>query len=227
MADVGDTFVETAGDVALTAHTPTGGPPVGTGWTEEVNQSATPADEKATVNATSDTVMFLDGDGVIAIYSIQPNPTATEYDVDLTLKAITGGGDRGYGVIARYTDANNYYYACAKGADAPPDGEYQLHKRVAGTHTNLGRFVVQAAVNDVLNFRVRDSGDTLELFINTISRLTNTDTDLTVAGRWGKGWGANNTEIDDSWEGDDFKGVEVAAAAVVIPSLAMAPYIPG
>jgi len=158
-----DTFTESS-NTDITAHTPD----TGTGWTEEYNTALSTAQ----VQATND---ILEGgektNRVGDVYSAQPNPTVAEYDITFTIKAVDdSGGRKPIGIIARWTDDNNFYYLrmTPTGSD---DDDLQLWKYVDGTATQLDSLEdITWAVDDVIKFEVRDA--TKKVFVNGVEKLT-------------------------------------------------------
>src|SRR5262245_15971523 len=179
MASRGDTFVEVSSNTTLASHTPTG-TDAGTGWSLE-EQTGTTLER---VNATNDQA---ESDGnennQRHLYTLQPNPAVAEYDTVITLNAVTSTSTNFAGLIARLTDASNYYGAGCYGASAAADKK--LFKVVAGTRTELASGDSGNAAGDVLKLEIRNNSQ--KFYKNGGLELSATDTALTSAGRTGYG----------------------------------------
>jgi hypothetical protein len=210
--DPGDSFVEVSTNTNLTAHTPTGSVP-GTGWTEEVRTGTIVFRVNATVDRAEATSAEIN---VRVVYSMQPNPTGPEYDVQVTLVTLSTITTSPTGLVARLTDANNYYATGTYRTNDPNDK--RLFKIVAGAPTELGSFDSGLAANDVLLFEVRDA--TKRLYKNGVQQFSSADNVLTSAGRTGlfagNVWSAGD-DIGASWQYKDFSYTMVAPSTRSMP----------
>ena len=116
-----------------------------------------------------------------ANYDLWANPgknfTDTVIDVDATL--VDGPEDNDFGVICRFTDSENFYFA-----EVASDGYYIIGKYVDGSMSPLGseQMVETNLVNSgntTNHIRFECSGSNLALYINGSLASQVTDTDLT------------------------------------------------
>jgi hypothetical protein len=190
----------------LEVHTPD----IGDGWTKE-EQTGTRNLE--VIGGGGDCSPFANEIGDRALYSSQPNPSAsstTEYDVSYTIKtAAVVATDDPFGVLARFSDTDNYYSAGTYGAGVV--FETKIFKKVAGTVTQIASAnfgVSSPSDGDVMIFKVRDSTDR-QTFRNDTSddEVTADDTALTAAGKCGmfvgNAW-VSTDDINPGWDIDAY-----------------------
>lgn len=129
--------------------------------------------------------------------------------------AMDGASQVSAGVCVRATAANYYAFYVTTGARA-------LIKIVAGSKTSLASDTTTCAVNDVLKLVV--AGTTLTAYVNGVSVLTTTDSDLSSgsAGVAGIGHFSGSTAGRvDNWEGGNGSGVapsdRLASAFLIVP----------
>jgi hypothetical protein len=72
-----------------------------------------------------------------------------------------GGSDRWFGLIARYTDANNYYYVTARRSNV-----IQIRKNVNGVFQSLASAALPASLNRTYNVRLEAIGTLLRLYVD-------------------------------------------------------------
>jgi hypothetical protein len=92
--------------------------------------------------------------------------------VDMTPRAFNGA-DRWYGLVARYSDANNYYYVTARSS-----GVLQLKKMVGGSYTTLASIALPVAVGHTDRLRLEAIGDHVRVFVNQEPVIHVLDSDL-------------------------------------------------
>ena len=208
MATREDTFVEVAIDTSLILHLPTGAN-AGSGWTaEEVTGTAIQR-----VDAANDYCESSADEGNDRhLYTLQPDPAGVEYDVQATLSGIAGSPSLPWFLIARLTDASNYYSAGSYNAGSAADKK--IFKKVAGTVAEIASGDNGLTAGDTIKFEVRDAAK--KLFHNGSEIISSADNALTSAGRAGFGvgnaWVATD-DIEQDWKSDNFFYTEVAAAA--------------
>jgi hypothetical protein len=109
--------------------------------------------------------------------TLDKNFTDTSVEVDAT--KLGGPDDNDFGIICRYTDSDNYYFA-----EIASDGYYAIAKYVDGTFSNIGSegMIATDLVNmgDATNhLRFDCDGSTLSLYANGTLLTSVSDTDLT------------------------------------------------
>ena len=90
------------------------------------------------------------------------------------------------GPASRIQDTNNFFWC---GLDYAA-GEIQLYKVVSGSYTLLDSAAFSASLDTDYNIRMTDDGSDIEVFVDDVSTLTATDTDLagnTLVGLVGRG----------------------------------------
>jgi hypothetical protein len=80
--------------------------------------------------------------------------------VDVTPRAFNGA-DRWFGLVARYSDANNYYYVTARSG-----GALQLKKMVGGTYSTLASATIPVAVGHTNRLRLEAIGAHVRVFLD-------------------------------------------------------------
>ena len=206
-----DDFTE-GSDVDLVNHTPT---PTGDSWTEEENtetkiQRVLAAEDFSASNGSAGSDRH--------IYSIQPNPSVNEYDIEGTLVYSTypPGSDDPWYFIARFTATNNYYSA---GTYQPlSTADKRIFKQVSGTKTELASGDEAMTGSDALKIEVRDA--TKKLYRNGSQLISNGDDVIKDNGKVGFGlgnaWDVGSDDVRFDWEVDDFKVTTVDAAGADI-----------
>ncbi len=79
---------------------------------------------------------------------------------DITPRAFDGA-DRWFGLVTRYTDANNYYYVTARSG-----GGIQLKRMLGGTFTTLGTAALPVAIGTTNRIRLESVGDHIRVLVN-------------------------------------------------------------
>jgi hypothetical protein len=79
---------------------------------------------------------------------------------DITPRAFNGA-DRWFGLVTRYSDANNYYYVTARSG-----GGIQLKRMLGGTFTTLGTAPLTVAIGTTNRLRLESVGDHIRVFVN-------------------------------------------------------------
>ena len=79
---------------------------------------------------------------------------------DLTPRAFNGA-DRWFGLVTRYTDANNYYYVTARSG-----GGIQLKRMRGGTFTTLGSSALPVAIGTTHRIRLESVEDHIRVLVN-------------------------------------------------------------
>jgi len=79
---------------------------------------------------------------------------------DITPRAFNGS-DRWFGLVARYTDVNNYYYVTARSG-----GGVQLKRMLGGVFTTLGTAALPVAIGTADRIRLEAVADHVRVFVN-------------------------------------------------------------
>lgn len=79
---------------------------------------------------------------------------------DITPRAFNGA-DRWFGLVTRYSDANNYYYVTARSG-----GGIQLKRMLGGAFTTLGTAPLTVAIGTTHRIRLESIGDHIRVFVN-------------------------------------------------------------
>jgi hypothetical protein len=91
---------------------------------------------------------------------------------DLTPRAFNGA-DRWFGLVTRYTDANNYYYVTARSG-----GGIQLKRMLGGAFTTLGSAALPVALGATNRIRLESVEDHIRVLVNNRPVITVRDTAL-------------------------------------------------
>ena len=199
MANFSDSFTDTNGTL-LTAHTPD----AGTGWTESGDASAF-IDAEIQNNQARPSSNRANQDLIV---HADPDQSSADYTVKATIKGLQEANSRPLGLIARYTDDDNFYLA----EILPGEDQFKLWVKNAGTPTQLGSTINQApAVNDVVELIV--SGTTISVKVNSTEIISVTNSVHSSAGAGGLFWGDGFTgnSVNQNNEFDDFSITEAAA----------------
>ena len=117
----------------------------------------------------------------------------TDYSVEAKIKyEISGDVVRNVGINARYTDADNYYYA---NYDANSNTIY-IGKKVAGTTTNFQSKSKTLNPNTTYTFKFKVSGSSLKLYIDGVEELSENDGSL-ASGKIGMFTYKQTAKFDD------------------------------
>ncbi len=183
----------------------------GTGWTR-TEMSA--GGKIPTILAVDD---FVSIPGIATsrhvIYEADDAPPSGNYQVECDIWTPASLDDPA-GVVARLTDASNFYFAGSYVNSVT--NNLKLYKMVAGSATLLAESNDTFADGDTLKLQVYSSGVTrVELFLSDVSKLTSGDTDLTSIGLGGIWAGNLIVGTDDYRDGvkfDNFKITDNASA---------------
>lgn len=163
-------------DTALDAHTPD----TGTSWTMVWQTGGT---SKATCIASTDRCRV---DATVAnsgfLYSANATYSTADYEASCVVSAGFAGTNKGYLIVRMQDQENMYALRFETGATST-----RMYKKVSGTWTALGSFQTDPAVGDTIKIRV--SGTTLTYYYNGGLIDTQTDSDLSSAGKAGIGMG--------------------------------------
>ena len=171
--EANDTFTDTD-DTLLTAHTSDSGD----SWTQ------LQAGTTISIEIVSNIAQPQGFDPAAELIGlIDLVPSSADYDVTFDISTTSVGS--AMGLVLRVTDIDNYY--SAGGQPAATSG--LLRKRVSSTFTTLASSGGGWNVTD--NFKFDAAGTALELFKNSTSDLTATDSDISIAGKAGLGFGSS------------------------------------
>ncbi len=217
---VDDPFTE-GSNTELDAHTPN---TAGDGWTEEEN-TTTPDRPMFVIGGAGHASVVTGDSNARVVYSAQPNPTVTEYDVGLVFETIPPApvGTK-QGVFARWTDVDNHYFGSVSQNTGAGLSHIQILKEVATVITEIAvAFPTEVVTGDEKIFKVRDSTDR-QVWRNETqaTEITADDTALTSAGKcglWQGNFAAGSANTTPGWDLDEFYWDDLAAAvAGIIPA---------
>jgi len=191
---VDDTFTDTDG-TALDAHTGE----TGAAWTQHPSYGV---GTDSVINSNR----LRDADSSNAlVYYASGVPAGVEYDVQVTLRRVAGGGQDFSGFFGRLSTTVDSGYFLQYRVDVT---EWRLFKADGGAYTQLGSYV-QGLTNDtdyVARLEVKDA--TKKLFVDGVERISSTNNDITAAGRAGMRLIGSATASDGShW--DNFSATDI------------------
>nr|WP_298725732.1 FG-GAP repeat protein [uncultured Steroidobacter sp.] len=99
----------------------------------------------------------LDGNAAALLQSASGDDQSIQ--VDVTPRAFNGA-DRWFGLVARYTDANNYYYVTARSG-----GALELKEMIGGSYTTLASATLPVALGHTNRLRLEAVGDHVRVFL--------------------------------------------------------------
>lgn len=101
--------------------------------------------------------------------------TWTNYTVEAKVKLYNSGSTVGAGIVARYTDSNNYYmFRIHEGSD-----KAQLYKKAGGSFTLLSEGAVTVTANTIYTLKLVLSGSSLTGYVDGVQKVLFTDSSLT------------------------------------------------
>jgi hypothetical protein len=138
-----------------------------------VGWSTTPGSLFAVVNdGTSRVYRQTNVSGNAAAFLQTTSGNDQSIQADITPRAFNGA-DRWVGLVARYSNANNYYYVTARSS-----GVLQLKKMVGGAYTTLGSATLPIAIGTTSRLRLEAVGDHVRVFVGNTPVLRVRDTSL-------------------------------------------------
>lgn len=190
---------------------------VGGDWVETLNDSTT----KGIVDAVAVAAKAAGLDNSNKMFYSLGAPTTPDYDVEVTLQALSGGDDP-IGILGRYQDASNFYFLRDDG---------RLIRRTAGVFTELFRMSPIPAAGNA--YRLRMLGTLISADLDTgsgfVDRGSIVDSDHVLTGLVGLGWGslyAATHDIEPKGEFINYRvSDEVAAAASGPPRPTAPPFV--
>jgi hypothetical protein len=176
-----DLFTEAGADVNLASHTPN----TGTNWTE-VEDTYSGGSFLEVESTTDDLRPDAGATNVRLVYRCNPTIALTgpDYDIEFVYSAL--GSNEPNGVIARWQDTSNTYFA-EVWINGPSGYTMAIYKKVAGTVTLLDSDNTAVAATNVFLFQLR--GSTLKLFQDGVERCSVSDSAITTTGVAGVYWG--------------------------------------
>jgi hypothetical protein len=203
-----DNFTE-ASTLELSTHTAT--PDTGT-WTKQLGSAGV----QFNVTGSTDRINSTSNDSNLILYTISWTPATASYDVKWTWVTESTGGtpdDDVSGLVARFTDTSNYYYAGFKRGAATPDT--YIGKIVAGVRTDLVSGDCGQVNGDILTFVITDAVKKIQVNGADCSGLTTSDNALTSVGVVGVACGnviaVAGSDCSASAGQDDFTLVDTVA----------------
>ena len=195
-----DTFTDTSGTY-LVSHTGE----TGATWTKTAgtNSDAEIQSNKLTFTESSYIQYRAIASGV---------PAAANYSVSAVLfynATTTNAYGPWTGVMGRYVDENNYYYAYYYWYDQ----KWHLAKTVAGTQTDLGSSAQTLSLSNYYTLKLSMTGTTIVLNVGGSDLITVTDSALSAKGSAGV-TAYPVTPYTDGLLMDSISGDDIAAAAV-------------
>lgn len=113
-----------------------------------------------------------------ALWQTTPNNDQS-IQADITPRAFNGA-DRWFGLVTRYTDANNYYYVTARSG-----GGIQLKRMLGGTFTTLGTAALPVAIGSTQRIRLEAVGDHIRVLVNNRPVIRVRDSGISGGGQPG------------------------------------------
>jgi len=162
------------------------------------------------------------GNGTNAVVYRNVTPPSADYSVSADI-VIVGAGVAGNAVeiTGRGATGALTYYGARLAFSSGSSANWQLHKRVAGTYTQLGSNVSQTvATSDVYRLLLEMSGDQISLYVDGVLKVGPiTDTAITAAGVPGLRDNAAPTDSTgyhvDNWSADTLGGGGGSAIAAI------------
>jgi hypothetical protein len=108
-------------------------------------------------------------------------PPSANYTIEALFRQISDESAN-TGIVARLDTSADNHYIIRYSSDA---NQWQLRKTVAATPTSLGTFNESLSNGNERTVKFVLSGSSLEVFIDGVSRITATDSDISAAGRVG------------------------------------------
>jgi hypothetical protein len=208
MPNFQDTFTEASVDTDLPSHTPD----TGTSWTDLWHTATTCKLQVIAASDTAKAAQSVGNSGVI--YTADGSYPSADYEVSAKIVAGFTGTNRGY-LLARVQDsANMYALRFTTGGSAT-----RMYVNIAGSWTALGLFKTDPVVGDTVKIQI--IGSTLKWYINGVLQDTQTDSQITAAGKAGfaMGGGANlaasTDDILSTSELDDYLVTDLGAVATI------------
>jgi hypothetical protein len=191
-----DTFTE-AVTTALQSHIPN----IGSGWTKSYAGTVTNVNVFSAGYASPAATVANSG----VIYTTNNTFTSANYQVDTLITAWTSSDDSLW-IYFRYIDLNNYYAIRVSTTTT----DFRLYKRVGGVLTAIFSSIGLTIAGTPQTLSVRVIGDSITLLLDSVVLGTYYDSDLTLAGRCGIGFGNTNVGLttDDMsavWRLDSFQ----------------------
>jgi hypothetical protein len=191
-----DTFTE-AVTTALQSHIPN----IGSGWTKSYAGTVTNVNVFSAGYASPAATVANSG----VIYTTNNTFTSANYQVDTLITAWTSGDDSLW-IYFRYIDLNNYYAIRVSTTTT----DFRLYKRVGGVLTAIFSSIGLTIAGTPQTLSVRVIGDSITLLLNSVVLGTYYDSDLTLPGKCGIGFGNTNVGLttDDMstvWRLDSFQ----------------------
>jgi len=112
---------------------------------------------------------------------VADEPSLTDVELRVAVKAVAGKIDQGGGPVWRYQDANNYYIARVN----PLEKNYRVYKVVDGVRTELASADVKAPAGKWVKIRIVHRGNHIECYLNDKLLLDVTDDAIPDAGQIG------------------------------------------
>ncbi len=186
---------------AITSHSPD----TGSSWTRVYMTASTDAQ----VMPAGYLVAGTNANGVGEAYTAQPASTGAEYNVSYRILSVDANNSLDpIGIIARWTDSNDFYYAKIDppGYNGAVD-TLSIWKRVAGVNTELASSPYQVKAGDVIAFQVKNASKSL--FVNGVPQISTSDNSLTAIGQRGISLGnllgiGGTGNLSTGWNIDSF-----------------------
>jgi YVTN family beta-propeller protein len=108
-------------------------------------------------------------------------PKASDIDLSVAIKPLSGKTDQGGGPVWRYLDENNYYVARFN----PLENNFRVYKVIDGKRTQLGTADVEGATAKWHTIRIEHRGDKIRCSLNSRALLEVSDAAISKAGQVG------------------------------------------
>lgn len=121
--------------------------------------------------------------------------------VDAVTHGSTGSNDADVLIMCRFdTATQTFYQGRYRNLTATNEDQYILHKRVAGTDTQIGSTVVEATAGLPITLRLEVEGNTLRFYGGGVLKIAATDSTITSGLRAGLGMGGGNAFACDNFQ---------------------------
>lgn len=199
-----DTFTGTPGAV-LIGTTPT----VGGVWTNGGGSASCPI-------FTGGGTAVKEASGLTGQCYVNTAPPSADYSVQVDVTPDVGGSDSASGVIGRKASGatNTFYLADYYDPVTAGSRQFRLYKFVAGTPTSLGSYTtnIGTSTTTLKLTMVGTSPTSLTVYVNGVSRITATDSDITSAGFAGVRQGNASDPTTKAIFLDNFSAFDSAAS---------------
>lgn len=182
-------------------------------WDEALNDSTV----KGVVDGTVSAARASGTDNSNKMFYALGAPTTPDYEIEVTVQALSGGDDP-IGIMGRYQNASNFYFLRENG---------RMIRYTAGVFTQIFIMSTIPAAGNAI--KLRFSGTTIEAFLDTgagfVSKGSVVDTDHSAKGRTGLAWGSIYFATHDIVPRGELTGYRVSQDGELTPPGGFRPII--